>query len=69
LFKKAFTVRARVHSFCAREAQPREKPLGDVGIDVGLNSYAVLSDGARIENPRLYRKSEKRLVQEGERGL
>jgi len=46
---------------CVVDAQPREKPFEDVGIDVGLNSYAVLSDGARIENPRLYRKSEKRL--------
>ncbi len=47
---------------CIVEAQPREKPFEDVGIDVGLNSYAVLSDGTRIDNPRLYRKSEKRLV-------
>ena len=47
---------------CVVEAQPGEKPLEDVGIDVGLNSYAVLSDGTRIENPRLYRESEKRLA-------
>ena len=46
---------------CIVEIQPREKPFEDVGIDVGLHSYAVLSDGIRIENPRLYRKSEKRL--------
>jgi len=46
---------------CIVDAQPREKPLEDVGIDVGLHSYAVLSDGTRIENPRLYRKSEKGL--------
>jgi len=46
---------------CIVEVQPREKPLEDVGIDVGLNSYAVLSDGTQIENPRLYRKGEKRL--------
>ncbi len=47
---------------CIVETQPREKPFEDVGIDVGLNSYAVLSDGIRIENPRLYRQSEKRLA-------
>ena len=47
---------------CNVEAQPREKPFEDVGIDVGLNSYAVLSDGTRFENPRLYRKSERRLA-------
>jgi len=46
---------------CRVEAQPNEKPFEDVGIDVGLDSYAVLSDGTRIENPRFYRKSEKRL--------
>jgi putative transposase len=47
---------------CVVEAQQKEKPFKDVGIDVGLNSYAVLSDGTRIENPRYYRNSEKRLV-------
>jgi len=47
---------------CRVETQPREKPFEDVGIDVGLNSYAVLSDGTRIANPRLYRQSEKRLA-------
>ena len=47
---------------CIVETQPRDKPFKDVGIDVGLNSYAVLSDGIRIENPRFYRRSEKRLA-------
>jgi len=47
---------------CIVEPQPKDKPFEDVGIDVGLNSYAVLSDGTRIENPRYYRKSEKRLT-------
>ena len=47
---------------CTVEVQPGEKPFEDVGMDVGLNSYAVLSDGTRIENPRLYRASEKRLA-------
>ncbi len=47
---------------CIIEAHPRKHQVPDVGIDVGLNSYAVLSDGTRIENPRFYRKSEKRLA-------
>jgi putative transposase len=47
---------------CIVEAQPREKPHGDVGVDLGLHSYAVLSDGAHIENPRYYRASERRLA-------
>ncbi len=46
---------------CMVDVQPREKPFEDVGVDVGLHSYAVLSDGARIENPRFYRNEEKRL--------
>lgn len=32
-----------------------------VGIDVGIESFAVLSNGERIENPKLLRKSEKKL--------
>ena len=47
---------------CVVEAEPREKPRWDVGIDVGLNRFAVLSDGGQIMNPRLYRNSEKRLA-------
>ena len=33
----------------------------EIGIDVGLNSFAVLSNGAAIENPRHYRNAEARL--------
>jgi len=36
--------------------------LSQIGIDVGLLSFAALSDGTMIENPRYYRKSEKRLA-------
>jgi len=32
-----------------------------VGIDLGLESFAVLSDGSKIENPRHLRKSEEKL--------
>jgi len=34
---------------------------GEVGIDVGLESFATLSTGEKIENPRWYRASEKKL--------
>jgi putative transposase len=38
-------------------------PNGEaVGIDVGLNSFATLSTGEQIENPRFYRKDEKALA-------
>ena len=33
-----------------------------VGIDVGLNSFAVTSDGEKIENQRFFRKEEKSLA-------
>jgi len=46
---------------CIVESQHKKKSFKDVGIDVGLKSFAVLSDGTQIENPRHYRKSEKRL--------
>ncbi len=40
-------------------------PLPDkkkvVGIDLGLTTFAVFSDKTKIENPRFYRKSEKKL--------
>ncbi len=32
-----------------------------IGIDVGLNKYAVLSNGMELENPRFLRKKEKQL--------
>jgi putative transposase len=33
----------------------------ETGIDVGLESFATLSDGTMIHNPRCYRKAERRL--------
>jgi putative transposase len=33
-----------------------------VGIDLGIDSFATLSSGEKIENPRIYRKYEERLV-------
>jgi putative transposase len=33
-----------------------------IGIDVGIESFAVLSDGTRIENPKFLIKSEKKLA-------
>ncbi len=47
---------------CEVEAQPGEKPFEEVGVDLGLECFATLSDGTRIENPRIYRGSERRLA-------
>ena len=41
---------------------PVEIPVNTtIGIDVGLNSFVVDSDGQHIPNPRHYRKSEKKI--------
>ena len=47
---------------CEVEAQPKEKLSEEVGVDLGLECFAALSDGTRIENPRYYRASERRLA-------
>ena len=46
---------------CVFKEQPVTKPFKDIGIDVGLNFFAVLSDGSRVENSRFYRSREKQL--------
>ena len=40
------------------EAPKKEEPKEYVGIDVGLSSFATLSTGEKIPNPRYYRESE-----------
>ena len=46
------------------EYEPVQKPIPEkaIGIDVGVKSFAVLSDGEVIENPKYLRKSEERLI-------
>ena len=50
----------------AIEAEAETVPLPHsteaVGIDVGLNSFATLSGGEQVANPRFYRKDEKALA-------
>jgi putative transposase len=48
----------------AVEVQPEPLPPSDekVGIDVGLNQFAALSNGEMIANPRFLRKDEKALA-------
>src|SRR6266487_6082763 len=43
------------------ECEPERLPelSTQVGIDVGLKTFATLSDGTEIENPRFFRKEEK----------
>jgi putative transposase len=46
---------------CDVEAQPLPKSDGAIGIDVGLESFAVFSDGTTIQNPRWYRNAQAQL--------
>ena len=47
---------------CVEGPDPVEAPIETtLGVDVGLNSFVVDSDGQSIDNPRHYRKSEKKL--------
>jgi len=41
--------------------QPLEPTGQETGIDLGLESFATLSDGTMIHNPRCYRRAERRL--------
>jgi len=43
-----------------RDSAPLPATNREIGIDVGLNSFAVLSNGAEIDNPRHYRNAERR---------
>lgn len=42
-------------------AAPDASIYDDIGIDVGLSSFAVLSDGTVIDNPRPYRQAQVKL--------
>jgi putative transposase len=44
------------------ECEPER--ASQVGIDVGLKTFATLSDGTEIENPRFFRQEEKSLATE-----
>ncbi|TVX96934.1 IS200/IS605 family element RNA-guided endonuclease TnpB [Paenibacillus cremeus] len=44
------------------DIQPMPKLDSRIGIDLGLKTFAVTSEGKEIENPKYLRKSEKRLA-------
>src|SRR5215469_11193191 len=43
--------------------EPLPKSYEDVGIDLGVNHFAALSNGEFIDHPRFFRKAEKKLAQ------
>lgn len=55
------------HYYCSLcctdvEMPQYQKTNKNVGIDLGIVDFAILSDGNKIENPRFYEKSEKKLA-------
>jgi putative transposase len=51
-------------SICCEEVSPEPVPESnkEVGIDVGLKTFAYLSDGTTLQNPRFFRQEEKNLA-------
>jgi putative transposase len=43
---------------CETEAEPLPETDAVVGVDVGLSSFATLTGGKKIDNPRFYRRDE-----------
>lgn len=41
--------------------KPHPETTADVGIDLGLGHFAVLSDGTEVDNPRFLRRAERKL--------
>ncbi len=41
--------------------EPFPKVTPEIGIDLGLTHFAVLSDGRKVDNPRFLRRAERRL--------
>lgn len=52
-------------SFSCDQVSARFYPpaTAEVGIDLGLHSFATLSSGEKIDNPRWYRKTQERLAE------
>ena len=51
-------------SLCCTDVEHEQLPKTNqnVGIDLGLVNFAIMSDERKIENPRFYEKSEQKLV-------
>ena len=47
---------------CEVKAMPLEPKAEAIAVDVGIESFATLSDGKKIANPRFFKKAEKALA-------
>lgn len=50
---------------CEYAPEPLPPSSESIGVDVGLNQFAALSDGSFVENPRFFRRDEKALAKAG----
>lgn len=63
IVKRTSTSKWYVCISCENVPQTKVQPSNlQVGIDVGLKTFAVFSDGTTIENPRFFKQSEKALA-------
>jgi len=61
--KRTSTGKWFVSFACDIEHKPAEQPIEPtIGIDMGLLSFATLSNGEKVQNPRFFRHEEKALV-------
>ena len=60
--KRSSTGKWYVMFSCERESTPLPENNEAVGIDVGLYSFATLSTGEQIKNPKFFRQEEKALA-------
>ena len=49
-------------SFICEYISKKTSGIGNIGIDLGLKDFAILSDGTKVANPKYYHKSQKRLA-------
>ena len=51
-------------SLCCTNVEPEQLPKTNqnIGLDLGLVDFAILSDGTKIKNPRFFEKSEQKLA-------
>ena len=61
---KTTTGKYFISILCETEIKPYHKTNSSIGIDLGLEHFAILSTGEKIENPRFLVRSSKKLARE-----
>lgn len=54
--------RYHVSLLCTDEVSSKQEVTGQIGIDLGLTHFAILSTGEKIASPKIFRKWENRLA-------